>query len=250
MAPKDDRLMGDKASSRAQLMAMLMEVYPLPKRKEMALFLRSIDEFETDETFFVDEQKGTINFAYHVSILMRCANSCLVHATADSLRLETIEFLNDPAVVRKFLAVLALVPCLTCNVAAKFMRVMSQALTLSPKSQNDPDIVEKGKREKRQLLVYDMLSVYVERLCQPTLQLLKQTKDVAITQQQQRLLTEMSRLMSVICNNVPYITFSDRHECQVLCVEACLNRLAPRKVLMCLVHMSLYDLQVDTGSMH
>merc|ERR1719482_103613 len=119
-------------------MGMLMEVYPLPKKKDMALFLRNIEEFQFDDTFFVDESKGIVNLGYLIAILMRCANSCVVHSVADQLRLETVAFLEDIEIVRKFLAVLQLVPCLTCNVAAKFLRVMSHVLALPPKSTKEP----------------------------------------------------------------------------------------------------------------
>lgn len=238
---KDDRLTGDKAASRSTIMGALQEVYPLPKRKDMALFLRSIEEFEFDDSFFFDESKGTINLAYHIAIILRCANSCLVHSVAEDVKLETITFLENTEIVRKFLGLLEIVPCLSCNVAAKFLRVMSHVLALPPKNTHEP---------VTRLLLYDMMSAYIERFCQPALQLLKQTKDVAISTQEQILFTEITRLINIVVNNVPYITFSHREECQTLCVEASLNRLVPQKVLMKLVHLSLYDLQVDTGTMH
>jgi hypothetical protein len=238
---KDDRLSGDKAASRAKLMGALQEVYPLPKRKDMALFLRSIEEFEFDDSFFIDESKGIINIAYHIAIVLRCANAMLVHNVAEAVKLEIIEFLEDTEIIRKFLALLRIVPVLSCNVAAKFLRVMSHVLVLPPKNTHEP---------ASRLLLYDMMSVYVESMCQPALQRLKQTRDMAISTQEQTLFTEMTRLINVIVNNVPYITFSRREECQTLCIEASLNRLVTDKVLITFVQMSLYDLQVDTGTMH
>jgi len=160
---------------------------------------------------------------------------------AESLRRDCIDYLRDPLTVRRFLALLSHTGYLNCNVPAKFLRVMARVLILP---------AHQAEEKPESVLLFDQLSMFMKRLCVPTLQVLKLSKDRPLKTHEQILCTEMARLTTVIGRNIPFIEFSNREMAQNRCVEVCLERFISDIMVRAMVQMVLYDLQVDTGSAH
>ena len=105
--------------------------------------------------------------------------------------------MRDPRVIG---ALLALVQpndkpaCLSCNVAAKFLRLMSIVLDVSGES---------GSPVKMEL--YSVMSKYVTKIAEGLLFLLKLSKDACLDMREQVLCLELSRFVSTMMIAVPGI---------------------------------------------
>lgn len=230
---------GGGGTSRQMLMGAMQTLHSAPPHHTVSLFLPSNPEFFINEDLFADERKGWVRPAFIVAAVLRCAHVMLVRPVAEVFRHEMIEYLKDADTVRKILMLMPHTGYLNCNVAAKFLRVMSRVLTLPP------DVTSESIHT---LLLFDMLSTFIKQLCVPALQVMKQTSERSLNVQEQVLCTEMARCVEIIGRNIPYIIFSaERQEPQELCVMKCLERFISITVVSTITQMILYDLQVDSG---
>eukprot|EP00746_Dinoflagellata_sp_MGD_P070651 gnl/MRDRNA2_/MRDRNA2_28897_c0_seq1.p1 gnl/MRDRNA2_/MRDRNA2_28897_c0~~gnl/MRDRNA2_/MRDRNA2_28897_c0_seq1.p1 ORF type:complete len:1753 (+),score=324.55 gnl/MRDRNA2_/MRDRNA2_28897_c0_seq1:228-5486(+) len=230
----------DKNIARERLMGAMQALSKAPSKETIALFLPLNPDFEINEELFLDEEEGLVGPAFIVAATLRCAHVLLSRPVSNRVRTEMIEYLKRAETMRKLLMLIPVTGYLNCNVSAKFLKVMSQVLTLPP---------DQTQESISSLLLFDMLSTFIKRLCVPALQVMKQTTERPLNIHEQVLCTEISRTVEIIGRNIPYIIFSgERAEPQELCVMRCLERFISTTVVSAITQMIMYDLQVDSGS--
>eukprot|EP00931_Biecheleriopsis_adriatica_P073141 TRINITY_DN47486_c0_g1_i1.p1 TRINITY_DN47486_c0_g1~~TRINITY_DN47486_c0_g1_i1.p1 ORF type:complete len:1808 (+),score=359.26 TRINITY_DN47486_c0_g1_i1:717-5426(+) len=209
-----------------------------------ALFALRPDSLTWDEDIFVDVKKGEVNPVYPVAAFLRVCNALLTcpprgGARRSAIRRTMQSTLRHPASIAKMLALVNGLPSLACNIAAKFLRLMTLTLTISAEDEE----IGFPKLEH-----YSVVMLYVQRLAESVLYLLKLTKDQRLALKEEVLSVEIARFMSALVNAVPWLaSWTDQVATQRFCVEQCLDWLIPPVTIRVLVAMVLYDLQVDGG---
>ena len=93
--------------------------------KEMGMKRGNCDQ----EHFWEDESAGRMNKAFVIAALLRCCHAMLRLRCAESLKTETVKALRNPMQLASLVSLVRLCGPFDCSLAAKFLRIMSLALS-------------------------------------------------------------------------------------------------------------------------
>jgi hypothetical protein len=186
----------------------------------------------TEELFIDDE--GHFNPAYILVATFRCFYVLVKFAAREDLRKKAIAQLSKRLMISRMLSLMSVCGVFDCNAAAKFLLLMSTVLEMQP-DQDDEDI---GR-----VVVYDLLQEYYCKVCRHAVLATKHHEHRQLAERGRVLATEIVRLMSVICSNVPLCTGPEVRDrpSQVAFAEICFGKLAPLNVVRSTIEMILYD---------
>lgn len=214
-----------------------------------ALFAMRPESFSWNEDPLCGDE---VNPALPIVAVLRALHALLVLCPDEKSRLRVLNFLRLPDTVQKLLALVTGAPFLSCNLAAKFLRVMSLVLDTSK------DASVKGEDEKLEppsFSVLGVMSEYVQRIAENLLPLLKMTKDSRLDHREQTLCVELARCSSVILLAVPSLTPTMENmkpteslRAQQEVMQQCVEWLMPLVAVRVFIAMVMYALQLDPGA--
>jgi len=226
--------------SRKILMGSFQQYTPPARFEDCELFARKLPEFEVNEEFFLNDgtDSGFVNPSFIVASFLRQCYIMLRHPVVDHIRDDIVKFLRKEHVIRQCLSLVAVCGFLDCSVAAKYLCVLRCSLRL-------PD--NDAEEAMESMLLFEIITQNVMTLCSPCLQALKQTQNRAMSKHEQVLCAEVAQLMDIIARNIAQIHFGAHVELQAFCVQQCAERFIPHGIITTVIHMILYDLQIDGG---
>jgi len=211
---------------------------------QSALFAHRPDSLNLDEEIFHNLKTGEANPAFAASAYLRILHALLVVPPHPSCRQQILRELRQPERLAKLIALISGLPALSCHVAAKFLRVMSHALTIGA---DDGDIALPTLEH------FSMVAMFIQRLAESLLFLLKLTKDQRLDHKEEVLSVEIARFVGSMAQTAPRLSgvsrrFADQPDIQQIYIEKLLDWLVPSAALRIFVAMILYELQLDAGA--
>lgn len=208
-------------------------------------FIHRPKTFELDPGVWRDPERGEVKITYPVAAALRIIHGLMVVPISESERRTVLEELRKPKTLMKLLVLVESCPsCLSCSVAAKFLRIASLAL--------DQDANVLVRHAQPELEIYKVVSMYVQTIAGDMLHLLRSTKDKMLDAQEQELCYEMTDFMGTAMRAVRLKIFSEDPEVQRQIVSDCIHDgaeawLAPEVIIRLAITMALYDIQLDCG---
>jgi len=236
-------------SGRDVLMISMQRHEEWADAKSEALFgdsdVRAGSDASADEVFtkvedvFEDVAKGHLNRALPLAAMLRLFMFLIVVAPNEEVRLYTISVLRRPYNIGQLLALLDMAHPLSCNVAAKFFRLMSATL--------DVGVFNAKTLESSRYEGYCSLCSYAGRLSSMILDRLRQTADKRLTFSEQALCAELLRLLVTVARVLPYLKndFGTLEVVQSECVGKCFDILIPPNLIRLAIAATLYEMQAD-----
>ncbi|CAJ1351610.1 unnamed protein product, partial [Effrenium voratum] len=239
---EDDENEYHKSAGREVLMIAMQREEEELEDDQSALFALRPDSLAWDEEVFHDLKKGQTNLVFAAAAYLRIVHALLVLPPQPALRRMMLQELRRPECLAKLLALVAGLPALSCHVAAKFLRVMSSALSLSDDGDADPPKLEH----------FSMVAMYIQRLAESLLFLLKLSKDQRLEPKEEVLSVEIARFVGTMAAAAPRLSkvnlkFPGQPDIQKFCIEKILNWLVPSAAIRVFVAMVQYELQLDSG---
>jgi len=205
-----------------------------------SLFGRPTADF-LDTPFKAPLSDGTLDAAYIVSAYLRCLYCSVELSVSEEIRQKASEHVTRPHVIRRLRDLVRLCPFAQCNVGAKFLRLMTAAITLGPKD---------TAASIDHIRIYDMICELVQEVVHPLRILLSRGQAELLSGRQLTLCAELASFFAIVAQQTGYVCFSQFPEVQKLCIERAMPRLMPESAVKVLVAMIIYELQLDAGSSH
>lgn len=242
-----------EASGREVMMRAVQRCEDTAEQHAFDLFTTRPQDASWTEEIFIDLNKGTVNPVYVVVAALRTIHALLVvppppPAPEEGLQpdgeetcawLETIKELRDPRVVKQLLSVIEDLHCLPCHIAAKFLRVMSIVLDarLQPRALDQP-----------RLELYSLLAMYVGRITELLVPIIKLAKDKKLDPREETLCAELAHFAAVVVEGVPLCRrFSGAGAAFREGITMSIEWLVPHTTIRLFIGMALYELQVESG---
>lgn len=178
------------------------------------------------------DYEGRLNVAAPIAAMLRACFSLLKVPSGEQMRVAMETALKDQMMIGRLLMLVKMCGPFDFCVAAKFMRLMSLALTL-PASATEESV--------DLIALYNLLADYCNSLCQTAVRAVQQQDSIVLEQRGCMLATDMARLASTIVRTVPFCSngFNDGPAAQTIFHEICLERLMPLSVVKSLLQMAM-----------
>lgn len=233
----------EKVAGRDVLMIAMQREEEEMDDDQSALFAHRPDSLNLDEEVFHDLKTGRANLAFAAAAYLRILHALLVLPPDPSCRQQILRELRQPERLAKLIALISGLPALSCHVAAKFLRVMSHALAIG---------ADDGDLPSPTLEHFSMVAMFIQRLAESLLFLLKLTKDQRLDHKEEVLSVEIARFVGSMAQTAPRLSRVsnrfDQTDLQRIYIEKLLDWLVPSAALRIFVAMILYELQLDSGA--
>jgi len=237
-------------SGRDAVMTSLQCSAPPPDEHSRNLFAVRPAHFESSEELWESMEEKTLHYVWALSAFLRILHALIIVPPTEYIFAETIKDLNLSATINRLIAMVQQVPCLSCDLSAKLLRLQSYVMQSGLEVSMNSDLGVPRPRNIRYMT--DFIKTHAEKM----MHLLKLTTHRCLAPNEERLVLEMARYMALVMPATRLLVrrgLQQQHrdgkvEDSVRSQMAgWMHMFVPDIFIRLFIGMTIYELQMDAG---